>query len=365
MLRTASVLACSATFTILGACSDGPGGGAALPDPGEELSCQLDDRFFVSGGIGRDVIPALTDPELVPAAQTSAFDYLAGDDRVIGLFLDGEPVAVPHNILWHHEIMNLNGTQQQLAVSYCPLTGTSLVFDRASVGGAEFGVSGLLYQANLIMYDRNNEDSLWPQMLAEARCGPRSGNALQQVPMFEMTWEGWERLYPQTKVVANLLEFDRDYTKTGYPYGNYESLSNQNFLGFPVPALDRRLPIKQRVFGIPGATGISFSFSELEQIGPFGVVEVEVDGVPLVVLWDRAKQSAGAFLRELDGAPITMMPAADGFQDQESGTVWSVTGEGRIGANIGRSLTPVETTYVAFWGAWSNFYPDGVLWRAP
>lgn len=368
MVRTKSLVTFCAALTALAAlaaCSDGPGGPGNPAAPTEELVCDLDDRFFVSGGIGRDVIPALTDPELVTAQDQAAISYLAPDDRIIGIFLDGEPVAVPHNILWHHEIMNLNGVQQQVAVSYCPLTGTSLVFDRSSVGGAEFGVSGLLFQANLIMYDRNTEDSLWPQMLAEARCGPRSGNPLQQEPMFEMTWEGWERLYPQTRVVATPMEFDRDYTKTGYPYGSYESLSNQDFLGFPVPQLDRRLPIKERVFGIPGETGLSLPFSELDQLGPFGVVEVEVDGVPLVVLWDSAKRSAGAFKRELDGAPITLVPAADGFQDVESGTVWSVTGEGRIGTHIGRNLDAVETSYVAFWGAWSNFHPDAVLWRAP
>lgn len=356
----------AAALSLVAACSDGPGATGGPPDPTEELICDLDERFFVSGGIGRDVIPALTDPELVSASNTEAYPYLEGDDRIIGIFLDGEPVAIPHNILWHHEIMNLNGQNEQVAVSYCPLTGTSLVFDRAAVGGAEFGVSGLLFQANLIMYDRNNDDSLWPQMLAQARCGPRSGNALQQVPMFEMTWEGWERLYPQTQVVATPLEFDRDYTKVGYPYGNYESLSNQEFLGFPTPSLDRRLPIKQRVFGIPGASGgAALPFNELDELGPFGVVEIEVDGVPLVVLWDSAKRSAGAFLREFDGAPITLMPAADGFQDAESGTVWSVTGEGRIGTHSGQMLQAVEDSYVAFWGAWSNFNPTTELWLAP
>ncbi len=365
MVRSGTIFLSAFCFTVVVACTDGPGGTGAAP-PTAELSCELDERYFVSGGVGRDVIPALTDPELVAASEVERFTYLAANDRVIGVFLDGEPVAVPHNILWHHEIMNLNGAQQQIAVSYCPLTGTSLVFDRGSVGGAEFGVSGLLFQANLIMYDRNNDDSLWPQMLAEARCGPKSGSPLQQVPMFEMTWAGWQQLYPQTKVVATPTGVVRNYTINGYPYGNYESESNQEFLGFPVPTPDLRLPAKARVFGIPGdAGGASLPFQELDDLGPFGVVEVEVDGVPLVVLWDRAKRAAGAFRRELDGAPITLAPSADGFQDEESGTTWSVTGEGVGGTHTGRSLVPVETTYVAFWGAWSNFNPDAVLWLAP
>lgn len=361
MVQNSVILGGGVFLALLAGCSDSPG---VLP-PTEELVCDLDSRYFTSGGVPRDGIPALTDPELVPASEVASYSYLAAEDRVIGLFIDGEPVAVPHNILWHHEIMNLNGVQQQVAVSYCPLTGTSLVFDRASVGGAEFGVSGLLFQANLIMYDRNNDVSLWPQMLAGARCGPKSGSALQQVAMFEMNWAGWEALYPETKVVATPSPF-QDYTQVGYPYGTYESLGNQSFLGFPTPTLDARLPAKARVFAIPGADGgMSLPFAELDELGASAVVEVEVDGVPLVVFWDGTKRGAGAFRRELDGTPLTLTAVTGGFQDAESGTLWSVAGAGVTGTNAGRTLTPVENSYVAFWGAWSNFNPTADLWLAP
>ena len=90
-----------------------------------------------------------------------------------------------------------------------------------------------------------------------------------------------------------------------------------------------------------------------------------MDGVPLVVFWDGTKRAGAAFSRDLDGVQLTFHAAADGFQDAESGTVWAVTGEGRIGTHTGRQLEAVETPYVAFWGAWANFNPDAVLWQAP
>ena len=86
--------------------------------------------------------------------------------------MGGEPYAVPLNVLRYHEIVNAtfetDGGLLDLAVTHCPLTGSSMVFDRAAAGGAEFGVSGILYQSNLVMYDRNTSESLWPQMVAGA-----------------------------------------------------------------------------------------------------------------------------------------------------------------------------------------------------
>ena len=97
----------------------------------------------------------------------------------MGLSIGGKAVAIPHNILLWHEIVNLQVGGASVAVTYCPLTGSSLAFDRSSVNGAELGVSGLLFNNNLLMYDRNSTQSLWPQMLRQSTCGPRSGAALQ------------------------------------------------------------------------------------------------------------------------------------------------------------------------------------------
>ena len=203
---TTAVAGVSVVF--LSACFDGarttPTAGEVGPDE-RIASCILDLAFISDGGTGRDAIPALTDPEFVSAHPQPENRYLSDDDRVIGIAL-GEPLAIPHNVLWWHEIVNLNRNGIQLAVTYCPLTGSGMVFDRGAVGGQEFGVSGLLWQNNLIMFNRGSEESLWPQMLGAAGCGRASGTALAQSPAFEMTWGGWKALHPNTLVVSSPIQ---------------------------------------------------------------------------------------------------------------------------------------------------------------
>ena len=122
----------------VGACGDA----ATLPS-GDLTSLCEDFQAELISGAAKDAIPALTDPGLVPVGDPKA-DYLLGTDRVIGLEIAGEYIAVPHNILWWHEITNFN--EVGLAVTYCPLTGSSMVFDRRAAEGAELGVSGLLFK---------------------------------------------------------------------------------------------------------------------------------------------------------------------------------------------------------------------------
>ena len=209
------ITGCDSTLSDTGSNAEGSGE--------FDVSCSIDESRLMDGGVPPDGIPALQNPEVVAPEQA---DYLADTDRVIGLLVDGEAYAVPHNILWHHEIINADFDDTDLAITYCPLTGSSMAFDRAVADGAEFGVSGLLFENNLVMYDRSSEESLWPQINRSAGCGPLDGRSLSMYPVFEMTWEGWRSLHPDTDVVSDNTGHTRDYTENGYPYGDYEALDN-------------------------------------------------------------------------------------------------------------------------------------------
>jgi hypothetical protein len=338
----------------------GDGGG---PDNSQFAGCNLDLNFIRDGGVGRDGIPALTDPDFITANPDPDNAYVSPGDRVVGIILDGQPLAIPHNVLWWHEIVNLNRGGEQLAITYCPLTGSSLVFDRASVDGDEFGVSGLLWQNNLIMYNRRTGESLWPQMLAQARCGPASGQVLAQYPAVEMTWAGWKTTHPNTLVVSSAGGLGRDWTT--YPYGNYESLSNNGFLfRDAMPPLDRRRPAKERVIGIPdlGDGGIALPFGALTDQGPSAVVEVQVDGIPLVVFWDSRLEGGAVFRPVANGQALTFFARNGAILDEETGTAWDIHGRAYDGALEGGELEQVEEAYVAFWGAWAAFHPETDLW---
>ncbi len=318
-------------------------------------------------GSGRDAIPALTDPDMVAADDVLA-EYLLPTDRVIGIKAGSDYLAFPHNILWWHEIVNMRDLG--LAITYCPLTGSSMVFFNRGASGAEFGVSGLLFQNNLVMVDRtasSADESLWPQMLSAARCGPAEGRFLTMYPSIEMQWEDWVALHPDTRVLGSETGYGRDYQL--YPYGNYEVEENDfTLVPIPLPLRDTRRHTKERVLGIPfgdedrGAR--VFPFGSLRELGDLAVVQ-EIVGVPaseIVVFWDSDAAAAVAFRPRVDGQNLTFEVTNGAFVDAETGSQWSIDGEALSGPLAGSTLSVVPEAYVSFWFAFVGFFPNLDLW---
>ena len=347
-------------FTLVaGACTE-PGTNSGLtPDPSpNESSCIIPRSQIFRGASGKDAIPALTDPVFVRPGQAGS-EYLRDQDRVIGLLVGDEVLAIPLNIMWWHEIVNLHVGGLPVAITHCPLTGSSLGFDRAAVGGAEFGVSGLLYQNNLIMYDRTGAESLWPQMIRGARCGERTGTPLVMVPLVEMTWKGWRELHPETRVLSSHTGLPRDYQE--YPYGTYDQPDNP-FVLFP-QEVDTRFPPKERALGIPdGIGGLVFPFSRLDESGPVTVARVELREGSAVVFWDRDAQGAMAYRPVAGGQVLSFRVTDGGIFDDQTGTRWRLDGTAAEGALVGDRLEPVAEAFVAYWFAWPAFHPLMELW---
>jgi len=325
--------------------------------------CSVDVRQFMDGGVPPEGIPSLTEPELV--GKDSVNNFLSDKSRVIGFFVDGKPFAVPHNILWYHEVANMDVEGAKLAVTYCPLTGSSMAFDRNVVGGVTFGVSGLLFLNNLVMFERHRNASLWPQMNKSAGCGVRFGTPLPMYPVLEMTWAGWKSLHPDTQVVSSNTGFYRNYSDSGYPFGNYEDLDNASILDSRIE-IDARRPPKERLLGIPsrgGNGGIAFPFGALDATGaPVRAVRSTFEGKDLVIFWDSVRRGAMAYRPSHAGQTLTF--AADGnfLVDAETGSHWRVDGQAVSGPMAGTQLEPVAEAYVAFWFAWAVFQPDTQLW---
>lgn len=345
---------------LLSAC-DNRGSGSRPTNGGDVFeNCLLSNENLFDGGVSKDGIPALTDPPLVgPDAEEAS--YLADTSRVIGLLVGDKALAVPHNILWRHEIVNLDEwINRPIAVTYCPLTGSSLAFDRSAVDGAEFGVSGLLLDNNLVMYNRQDNESLWPQMNRAANCGPASGTRLEMVPVVEMRWNQWKDLHPDTRVISSETGHRFTYNPRSYPYGDYERLDNESLL-FDETPIDERRPPKERVLGIPAGSngGLALPFGALDNGAPARVVEVSVASTNAVVFWNRSAQAAMAF-----ESSSTFTVENGQIVDAETGSVWTVEGRAVEGERSGEKLTPVREAYVAFWFAWAVFQPDTALWTS-
>jgi len=149
------------------------------------------------GGPAVDGIPAIRDPKFVSVEDA---DYLRDQDIVIGIVRNGDARAYPLRILVWHEIVNDDFGTLPVAVTYCPLCGTAMVFDRRAGGETRtFGVSGLLYNSDVLMYDHESK-SLWSQLAMKAVSGPAVEAPLAWLPSDHMTWVAWRHRYPEGKV---------------------------------------------------------------------------------------------------------------------------------------------------------------------
>ncbi|MDX1478924.1 MAG: DUF3179 domain-containing (seleno)protein [Saprospiraceae bacterium] len=200
------------------------------------------DHVFQSAGF--NTIPALDFPQTISTNFSESFEFYVDDgDLVIGVPGPDHHRAYPHNLLDWHEVANDQLGTQEYAVTYCPLTGTATVWDRQTHDGTRmFGVSGLLYNRNLVPYDRDTE-SLWSQINELCVNGPLIGERPRRLRFVETTWRTWLYMYQSADVISGETGFDRDYSV--YPYGDYKT--DDSFIGLPVAYEDDRLPAKERV----------------------------------------------------------------------------------------------------------------------
>ena len=170
---------------------------------------------ILAGGPPRDGIIALSNPKTQSAAATSWPD----NELVVGVVLAKRARAYPLSLLVWHELVNDELAAEPILVSYCPLCGTALVFDRRVRDEVlSFGVSGLLYRSNLLMYDRQSE-SLWSQISAEAVTGQRVHQRLRSLRSRTVRWGRWKAEHPDSDILSPNTGYPRPYGRS--PYGDY------------------------------------------------------------------------------------------------------------------------------------------------
>jgi hypothetical protein len=232
---------------------------------------------ILAGGPPRDGIPALDHPEHVAAGAG-----WPDDELVIGVAQGAQARAYPVSILVWHELVNDTLGDRPILVSYCPLCGTGIVFDRRSAPGEparRFGVSGLLYRSDLLMYDRESE-SLWSQISAEAVTGPALGRRLQLVRSSMQTWGQWRARHPGTTVLTRNTGHQRRYGAS--PYGDY---AESERLLFPVPR-DRRYHPKMPTLGLR-AGDRARAYPAVEVLKSGGAIQETFAGHSVRVAYDE------------------------------------------------------------------------------
>lgn len=301
---------------------------------------------YVEGGEERTIRPRLTDEE-----------------PVVGIEGESEPRAYPLRVLNWHEIVNDGLDGQPLLVTYCPVCGSGMAAIR-TVRGEEtvFGVTGLLWKENLVMYDELTR-SIWSQVAATAIHGDEWGRRLQLVPTSLSSWGEWRADHPDTRVLlppplsrtvhADLIEqysidVTRDYTKD--PYAAFRA-ADDGVEGVHPLAL---------VVGV--ATDDVAVAYPLSSVPADGVVNDVVGDRPVVVA-SFGSGTLVAYSRVIDGEPRTFERVNDELM-RAAGTTWEVsTGKAVVGRYEGTRLERANTLEPLYLRSWKGFYPNTTVYE--
>ena len=331
------------------------------PQTGGNFLQQFPLNQIVSGGVAKDGIPALTDPVFTIVSDAT---YLGDNDLVLGVVINGEAKAYPHNVGWWHEIVNDVVGGVPVVVSLCPLTSTGMVFNGQGTDGSRItcGVSGLLFNNNLIMYDRRDGNTLYPQMIYAGVDGPGAGEELQLLPVIETTWRYWKQLYPDSHVI----DVGTNSLYRQYPYGSYRTpQAPPMFATFPSLTDNQTSQLfspKDMTLGVRfGETAKAYPFPSM---GEEAVINDELDGQSVLVVFYGREQLAIPYSRLLGTRLLTFekTPSTDPvypfmLKDQETGTTWNLKGEAVSGELSGGKLDQIPG-HNAFWFAWSTFWQN-------
>ena len=301
-----------------------------------------------------DDIPAIfASDALFVSAQEGSAEWL-DQEPIIGVLIEEEARAYPIRLLSLHEIVNDHVGGKSIAVTWCPLCYTAIVFDRV-VADREltFGVSGYLFHNNLVMYDHQTE-TLWSQALGQAIRGAYSRTQLDFIGSQLSTWGAWKQAHPTT-LVLSAQQMGRQATEILDPYAGYYR-SGMAGLGGQA-SLDDRLPPKALVLGIRvGAEQRAYPFDTIRNVA---LINDELATSPILVLYNPELNTAAAFSRTIDGKILTFHINIEGqLVDQETGSQWSMeTGQALTGPLKGTRLQRLAAPLI-FWFAWSDIYPQ-------
>lgn len=324
---------------------------------------------ILSGGVPRDGIPSIDDPQFVDPGEAAG--WLAGNEPIIALEIDGDARAYPLQILTWHEIVNDTVGGVPVTVTFCPLCNSAITFDRRLDGEVyEFGTSGLLRNSDLVMYDRITE-SLWQQLTGEAIVGDLAGARLTFLSSAIVSFADFGAAYPEGVVLSRDTGYRRSYGTN--PYGGYDTIGQSPFLF--TGEEDERLPAMERVVTVDlGKADVAYPLSLLSELG---VINDTQAGRDLVVFHVPGTSSAlgarniaegkdvgatGVFDPVLDGHKLTFRRDGEQIVDNETGSVWNVLGQAVEGSLAGKSLSPIVHGD-HFWFAWAAFKPDTIIYR--
>ncbi len=317
----------------------------------------------------RDAIPPIDNPQFEAVSES---DWIQDPEPGVLIEIEGDARFYPLSVMTRHEIVNDEVGGIPVAVTYCPLCNTALVFDRRFEGETlRLGVSGLLRNSDLVMWDDVTQ-TLWQQVTGEAIVGEHAGKSLTPLASAIVRWADFRDTHPDGQALSSDQGFGLVYGSN--PYEFYSSRGRP--YNFYSGEIDDRFPALERVVGI-SVNGIdkAYPFSLINKVR---VVHDNLAGQELVVFWgasDTADALDSGLIADaigigtgivynpvVDGERLTFVASGDTeFVDNETGTTWSILGKATSGELAGEELELLPHRN-EFWFAWQAFFPDAEVW---
>ena len=333
----------------------------------------IDYNEILSGGPPRDGIPSIDEPRYIRPDE--ATDWLADNEPVIFIEIEGFNRAYPLQILTWHEIVNTQIGDRYVLVTFCPLCNSALAFDRVIDGEVfAFGTSGLLRNSDLIMYDRTTE-SLWQQFTGEGIVGDMAGRQLTFLPSAIISFGEYREAFPDGLVLSRDTGFGENYAQRYgvNPYAGYDTIGRTPFLFDG--ELDGRLQAMERVVTVSlEDIDIAYPLITLSDLGVINDTQASQD---LVVFHTDGTSSAlgdqiianaedigatGVFDPNLDGQKLTFHEEDSHIIDDQTGSRWNIIGQAIEGPLAGQQLTAIIHGD-HFWFSWAAFKPDTIIYQ--
>jgi len=262
-----------------------------------------------------DCIESIDEPEFINGEN--AQHYLE-NEPVMVVNYNGESKAYSLKIMQKHEVVNDEFNKKPLVITYCPLCNSAVaLIPKVNGRFTTFGVSGLLYNSDLVLYDRHTL-SLWGQITGEAIVGERTGDKLERVYVGMINWKHAKLMYPGVKALLPPKNTQLDYDAD--TFSDYKS--NDNIL-FPVSVKDARLMNKAEIIGF------------------------KVNNQAVAIDLDYLKQNR-VFMEKVNGKTVNVVMKVNGRLEVKNLT----------------DKTDIVPVWM-YWFAWYNFHPDTLLIKTP